>query len=194
MVISEMNFMLTTKVLSEEDIDQRYITQTPRVKWGSSKNTMNTNIRNRTTGGKINTREDVAGRETGQWTDDILRLNENNSTANIESERNIYTDSHGLQQVVNYARNLDFSFVGSSGFIEHDFLTGKGRVFGLNELPTEEELVRRYRQEAGLSFEQEAIIFQPLQWRVLEALLDKHMNSDVDEMEMADILKLEPLL
>ena len=43
---------------------------------------------------------------------------------------------------------LDVPFAYSSngdGFAEHDFLTGKERQFGLDEFPTEEELLARYK-------------------------------------------------
>ena len=63
---------------------------------------------------------------------------------------------------------LDVSFAYSSngdGFMEHDFLTGKEREFGLDEFPTEQELIQRYKAGAnggaGLTPEQEKIIAQP---------------------------------
>ena len=45
--------------------------------------------------------------------------------------------------------------------VKHDFLTGKERQFGLDEFPTEDELIARFKQESGLSPAQEAIIDQP---------------------------------
>ena len=63
-----------------------------------------------------------------------------------------------------YAQMLDLPFAYSSngdGFVEHDFLTGKERQFGLDEFPTEAELVARFKQESGMTPAQEAVIEQP---------------------------------
>ena len=63
-----------------------------------------------------------------------------------------------------YAKMLDLPFAFSSngdGFAEHDFLTGKEREFGLNEFPTEAELITRYKKESGLTNAQEIAIDQP---------------------------------
>jgi hypothetical protein len=57
-----------------------------------------------------------------------------------------------LQQAMTYAQMLDVPFAFSSngdGFAEHDFLTGKERTFGLDEFPTEKELVERYKAAAN---------------------------------------------
>ena len=45
--------------------------------------------------------------------------------------------------------------------MEHDFLTGQEREFGLDEFPTEQELVARYKQESDLTTKQEIILEQP---------------------------------
>ena len=51
-------------------------------------------------------------------------------------------------------RCLIFRFVfyssNGDGFAEHDFLTGKERQ-GLDEFPTEVELVARFKQESGMT-------------------------------------------
>ena len=63
-----------------------------------------------------------------------------------------------------YAKMLDVPFAYSSngdGFVEHDFLTGQEREFGLDEFPTEQELVARYKQESGLTPQQETVLEQP---------------------------------
>ena len=63
---------------------------------------------------------------------------------------------------------LDVKFAYSSngeGFSEHDFLTGKERTFAMDEFPTKEELVERYKNGAndgnGLNEQELAIIEQP---------------------------------
>ncbi|MBO4697035.1 MAG: DEAD/DEAH box helicase family protein [Lachnospiraceae bacterium] len=63
---------------------------------------------------------------------------------------------------------LDLPFAFSSngdGFAEHDFLTGTEREFGLEDFPSEDELIARYKAERkageGLTEEQEAAVLQP---------------------------------
>ena len=82
----------------------------------------------------------------------------------MEAKDNTHSVSHGLQQAMTYARMLDVPFAYSSngdGFVEHDFLTGQEREFGLDEFPTEQELVARYKQESDLTTKQEIILEQP---------------------------------
>ena len=103
-------------------------------------------------------------REKPKRADYILYLNANNPIAIIEAKDNNHSISHGLQQAMTYAQMLDLPFAYSSngdGFAEHDFLTGKERQFGLDEFPTEAELVARFKQESGMTPAQEAVIEQP---------------------------------
>ena len=103
-------------------------------------------------------------REKPKRADYILYLNDNNPIAIIEAKDNKHSISHGLQQAITYAQMLDLPFAYSSngdGFAEHDFLTGKERQFCLDEFPTEEELVARFKQESGMTPAQEAVIEQP---------------------------------
>lgn len=82
----------------------------------------------------------------------------------MEAKDNTHSVSHGLQQAMTYAKMLDVPFAYSSngdGFVEHDFLTGQEREFGLDEFPTEQELVARYKQESGLTPQQETVLEQP---------------------------------
>lgn len=63
-----------------------------------------------------------------------------------------------------YAQMLDLPFAYSSngdGFVEHDFLTGMERQFGLDEFPSAGELIARYKAESGMTAEQEAAQQQP---------------------------------
>lgn len=98
----------------------------------------------------------------------MLYLNANNPIAVIEAKDNNHSVSHGLQQAMAYAQMLNVPFAYSSngdGFVEHDFLTGLEREFGLDDFPTEAELINRFKDESnggvGLSAEQEKIIEQP---------------------------------
>ena len=155
-----MSTILPKKAMSEEDIKLQYITPAITSKWDRGKITMETQI----TDGKINLKGNFVFREKPKRADYILYLNANNPIAIIEAKDNNHSISHGLQQAMTYAQMLDLPFAYSSngdGFAEHDFLTGKERQFGLNEFPTEVELVARFKQESGMTPMQEAVIEQP---------------------------------
>lgn len=155
-----MNTILSKKEMSEEDIKLQYITPAITSKWGRGKITMETQV----TDGKINLKGNFVFREKPKRADYILYLNANNPIAIIEAKDNKHSVSHGLQQAMTYAQMLDLPFAYSSngdGFVEHDFLTGKERQFGLDEFPTEAELVARFKHESGMTPAQEMVIEQP---------------------------------
>lgn len=159
-----MDTVLSKKQMSEEDIKLRYITPAITAKWHPGKITMETKI----TDGRINLKGNVAVTEKPKRADYILYLNANNPIAVVEAKDNRHSVSYGLQQAMTYAQMLDVPFAYSSngdGFAEHDFLTGKERILSLEEFPSEEELITRYKQEAnsgkGLSEQQEKILNQP---------------------------------
>ena len=155
-----MGTILSKKQMSEEDIKLQYITPAITSKWNREKITMETRI----TDGKINLKGNFVFREKPKRADYILYLSANNPIAIVEAKDNTHSISHGLQQAIAYARMLDLPFAYSSngdGFVEHDFLTGQEREFGLDEFPTEQELIERYKKESGISPQQEVAIEQP---------------------------------
>lgn len=159
-----MNTILSKKEMTEEDIKLQYITPAIVSKWSVGKITMETQI----TDGKINLKGNLVFREKPKRADYILYLNANNPIAVIEAKDNKHSVSQGLQQAMAYAQMLDLPFAFSSngdGFAEHDFLTGKERQFALDEFPTEDELIARYKKEtnngAGITSTQENILEQP---------------------------------
>lgn len=155
-----MSTILSKKEMSEEDIKLQYITPAITSKWDRCKITMETQV----TDGKINLKGNFVFREKPKRADYILYLNANNPIAIIEAKDNKHSVSHGLQQAMTYAQMLDLPFAYSSngdGFVEHDFLTGKERQFGLDEFPTEVELVARFKHESGMTPVQEMVIEQP---------------------------------
>lgn len=155
-----MAIILPKHQMSEEDIKLQYITPAITSKWDIKKITMETQI----TDGKINLKGNLVFREKPKRADYVLYLNANNPIAIVEAKDNTHSASHGLQQAITYARMLDVPFAYSSngdGFVEHDFLTGQEREFGLDEFPTEQELIARYKQGVDLSPRQEAILQQP---------------------------------
>ena len=159
-----MSTILSKSSMTEEDMKLQYITPAITSKWNLKKITMETPI----TDGKINLKGNFVFREKPKRADYILYLNANNPIAVIEAKDNNHSISHGLQQAMTYAQMLDLPFAYSSngdGFAEHDILTGTEREFGLDEFPSEAELVARYKQEsnqgAGLTPTQEKLIEQP---------------------------------
>lgn len=155
-----MSTILSKKEMSEEDIKLQYITPAITSKWDRGKIAMETQV----TDGKINLKGNFVFRENPKRADYILYLNANNPIAIIEAKDNKHSVSHGLQQAMTYAQMIDLPFAYSSngdGFVEHDFLTGKERQFGLDEFPTEVELVARFKHESGMTPAQEMVIEQP---------------------------------
>ena len=155
-----MTPILDKKQMSEEDIKLQYITPAITSKWDIRKITMETQI----TDGKINLKGNFVFREKPKRADYLLYLNANNPIAVIEAKDNNHSVSFGLQQAMTYAQMLDLPFAYSSngdGFMEHDFLTGQEREFGLDEFPTEQELIDRYKAERGITPAEETILDQP---------------------------------
>lgn len=155
-----MSPILSKHQMSEEDIKLQYITPSITSKWSRDKITMETRI----TDGKINLKGNFVFREKPKRADYILYLNGNNPIAIVEAKDNTHGVSHGLQQAMTYARMLDVPFAYSSngdGFAEHDFITGQEREFSLDEFPTEQELIARYKQESELTSSQVTVIEQP---------------------------------
>lgn len=155
-----MSTILSKKEMSEEDVKLQYITPALTSKWDRGKITMETQV----TDGKINLKGNFVFREKPKRADYILYLNANNPIAIIEAKDNKHNISHGLQQAMTYAQMLDLPFAYSSngdGFAEHDFLTGKERQFGMDEFPTEAELVARFKNESRMTPTQEMVIEQP---------------------------------
>ena len=155
-----MSTVLTKSEMSEEDIKLQYITPALTSKWDRGKITMETQV----TDGKINLKGNFVFREKPKRADYMLYLNANNPIAIVEAKDNKHSISHGLQQAMAYAKMLDLPFAYSSngdGFVEHDFLTGKERQLKMDEFPTEEELVARFKEESGMTPTQEVVIEQP---------------------------------
>ena len=156
--------ILDKKQMSEEDIKLQYITPAITAKWDIRKITMETQI----TDGRMILMGNLVTRDKPKRADYLLYLNANNPIAVIEAKDNNHSVSFGLQQAMTYAQMLDLPFAYSSngdGFMEHDFLTGTERQFGLDEFPTEDELIARYKAEqnggAGITPAEQTVLDQP---------------------------------
>ena len=152
---------ISRKDLSEEDIKFRYIT--PAVEnAGWSKNLFRFEFYY--TAGKINVREGEAVRGKGKKVDYLLFYNTNTPLAVVEAKDANHEIAGGLQQAIDYARDLDVEFAYSSngeGFCEHDLITGEERQIKMDEFPSPDDLWARYREESGLTDEQTKIITEP---------------------------------
>lgn len=154
--------------LSEEDVKFRYINEAITSK-GWTKDSIFMEQQVKFTDGKISLHGNIVHREKPKFADYVLYVNKATPIAIIEAKDTKHTVSYGLQQAMEYAKMLDVKFAFSSngeGFAEHDFLTGQERFFGMDEFPTREELIERYKKEAnegnGLNEQEEAVINQPL--------------------------------
>ena len=154
--------------LSEEDVKFRYINEAITSK-GWTKDSIFMEQQVKFTDGKISLHGNIVHREKPKFADYVLYVNKATPIAIIEAKDTKHTVSYGLQQAMEYAKMLDVKFAFSSngeGFAEHDFLTGQERFFGMDEFPTREELIERYKKEInegnGLNKQEEAAINQPL--------------------------------
>lgn len=155
--------ILDKKEMTEEDIKLNYITPALITKW-KNRITMETSI----TAGRINLEGNYVIRTSPKKADYVLYINKNNPIAIVEAKDNKKTVSFGLQQAITYAKMMDVPFAYSSngdGFVEHDFMTGKERFLQLDEFPTPDELISRYKKEKndgkGMNDYEEKIIEQP---------------------------------
>jgi len=157
-----MNTILPKNKMTEEDIKLNFITPAIVNKGWLNKITMETAVK--ITDGKVNLKGNLVFREPPKKADYLLYISANNPIAVVEAKDNKHSVSFGLQQAMTYAQMLDLPFAYSSngdGFAEHDFITGKERQFGMDEFPTEEELLARLNQESGITTAQETIRSQP---------------------------------
>ena len=156
-----------SKELTEEDVKYRYISEAITSK-GWPKDSIFMEQKVRFTDGKISLHGNLVHRERPKFADYVLYANKATPIAIVEAKDANHSVSHGLQQAKIYAQMLDVKFAYSSngeGFAEHDFLTGEERTFSMEEFPTKEELIERYKSEAnggnGLNEQELAVIAQP---------------------------------
>ena len=161
-----MESILSKKQMTEEDIKLYFITPALTSRGWQNKITMETKVQ--FTDGKINIRGNLVSRQSPKKADYVLYINSHNPIAIVEAKDNNHTVSFGLQQAMTYARMLDVPFAYSSngdGFYEHDFLTGLEREIKLDEFPTYDEMIARFKAESnsgrGLSESEINIIKQP---------------------------------
>ncbi len=154
--------MINKKELSEEDIKLKYITPALQESEWDIKNQIRCEYYY--TAGKINVRENIAQRGKGKKVDYLLSYKANIPIAIVEAKDNNVLASHGIQQGMDYAQDLDIPFAYSSNgdeFYEHDMITGEERTIPMNEFPTPKELWERYLKEKEITPDQESLITEP---------------------------------
>ena len=158
--------ILDKKQMTEEDIKLNFITPALLSKGWKDKITMETKVQ--FTDGKINLQGNVAVRGDAKKADYVLYMHKDYPIAIVEAKDNNHTISFGMQQAKTYAQMMDIKFAYSSngdGFEEYDFLTGQERQISMDEFPTPEELLARYKAEVnggqGLSSNQIKVMSQP---------------------------------
>lgn len=132
--------------LSEEDIKSRYI-QPAMEYMGWDKQHMRLEFSY--TAGQIVVQGSMKHRKKGKRVDYLLYSDDNYPIAVVEAKDHNHTPYDGIQQAIDYARDLDVPFAYSSNgeqFVEHDMDTGAERTFEMEEFPTPLALRERHRQ------------------------------------------------
>ena len=158
--------ILEKSQMTEEDIKLNFITPALLAKGWQNKITMETKVQ--FTDGKINLRGNTVAREPAKKADYVLYWNKTKPIAIVEAKDNNHSVSYGMQQAKTYSQMLDVPFAYSSNgdaFQEFDFLTGVEREIGLEEFPTPDELIARFKAETnggtGITITEEKVIEQP---------------------------------
>ena len=155
-----MSHFVPKQNMTEEDIKLQYITPAITAKWPMGHITMETKI----TDGKINLKGNLVVREKPKKADYVLYLQDEKPIAIVEAKDNKHTVSYGIQQAMTYAKMLDVPFAYSSNgdaFYEHDFLTGQERQIALEDFPSSDELLARFKTEKGVTADEMKAINQP---------------------------------
>lgn len=92
----------------------------------------------------------LASRKDAKRADYILYQSKNHKIAVVEAKDYKHSPRDGLQQAMDYARDLGPSFAYSSNgdeFVEHDFITGVQRTLPMSQFPTPQELSERWSKQ-----------------------------------------------
>ena len=132
--------------LSEEDIKSRYIQ--PNIEdAGWDKQHMR--LEYAYTAGRIIVQGSLKHRKKGKRCDYILYVEDNYPIAVVEAKDHNHQPGDGLQQAIDYAKDLQLPFAYSSNgekFVEHDMRNGTERTLEMNDFPKPAELKERERQ------------------------------------------------
>ena len=132
--------------LSEEDIKNQYIQPNIENK-GWDKQHMR--LEYAYTAGRIIVQGSMKHRKKGKRCDYILYVDENYPIAVVEAKDHKHLPADGMQQAIDYARDLKLPFAYASNgeqFVEYDMNNGTQRTLEMNEFPTPAELKERERK------------------------------------------------
>ena len=147
--------------LSEEDIKLRYIT--PAIQnagWDNKQIRMEYAF----TAGRIILRGNITARGKKKSADYLLSYKSNFPLAVVEAKDNKHSVGAGLQQAIEYARELDVPYVYASngdGFVEQNLITGEVKELKLEEFPSPEALYKKYKIDKGIDEAEEKVILAP---------------------------------
>lgn len=132
--------------LSEEDIKSRFIQPALEDKgWDK----FHMRLEYTYTAGQIVVQGRMRHRKKGKRVDYLLYSEDNYPIAVVEAKDRKHAPADGIQQAIDYARDLDLPFAYASNgekFVEHDMDTGAERTFTMDEFPTPLALRERHRQ------------------------------------------------
>ena len=132
--------------LSEEDIKSRFIQPALEDK-GWDKYHMRLEFAY--TAGQIIVQGSLKHRKKGKRVDYLLYTEDNYPIAVVEAKDRKHAPIDGIQQAIDYAKDLDLPFAYASNgekFVEHDMNTGAERTLDMDDFPTPLALRERYRQ------------------------------------------------
>ena len=132
--------------LSEEDIKSRYIQPALEDK-GWDKYHMRLEFPY--TAGQIIVQGSLKHRKKGKRVDYLLFTEDNYPIAVVEAKDRKHAPADGIQQAIDYAKDLDLPFAYASNgekFVEHDMNTGAERTLDMDAFPTPLALRERHRQ------------------------------------------------
>ena len=132
--------------LSEEDIKSRFIQPALEDK-GWDKYHMRLEFAY--TAGQIIVQGSLKHRKKGKRVDYLLYTEDNYPIAVVEAKDRKHNPDDGIQQAIDYAKDLDLPFAYASNgekFVEHDMHTGAERTIDMDDFPTPLALRERYRQ------------------------------------------------
>lgn len=132
--------------LSEEDIKSRYIQPALEDKgWDK----FHMRLEFPYTPGQIIVQGSMKHRKRGKRVDYLLFVEDNSPIAIVEAKDRKHAPADGIQQAIDYAKDLDLPFAYASNgekFVEHDMHTGAERTIDMDDFPTPLALRERYRQ------------------------------------------------
>lgn len=132
--------------LSEEDIKSRYIQPALEDKgWDK----FHMRLEYPYTPGQIIVQGSMKHRKRGKRVDYLLLTEDNSPIAIVEAKDRKHAPADGIQQAIDYAKDLDLPFAYASNgekFVEHDMKTGAERTIDMDDFPTPLALRERYRQ------------------------------------------------